>query len=127
VWDVFLDLVHFVGVVPHPRLTLEVVLAEIEEHRGEARRRWRRRDRVIDRTLTAIRGRHTFRTVDDWRALLPGELPAEFTTADLARALSLPRWWAQKATYCLRKIGALEAVRRTRQGWVYGLPMRRAA
>lgn len=127
-WDVFLDLVHFVGVVPHPRLTLEVVLVEVEEHRAEAGRRWRRaNERVIDRALTAIQSQHTFRTADDWLALLPSNLPAEFTTAELATALSLPRWWAQKVAYCLRKIGALDASRRTRRGWVYSLPKRRAA
>jgi hypothetical protein len=128
VWDVFLDLVHFVGVLRHPRLTLEVVLVEMEEHRTEARRVWRRqRERVSDRALIAIQSRHTFQTADDWRALLPGGLPDAFTTAELAGALSLPRWWAQKVAYCLRAIGAVETLQRTRRGWVYTLPRRRAA
>jgi hypothetical protein len=126
VWDVFQDLVHFVDVFPHPRLTLEVVLTEIEEFRHAAPRiAWRRRDRAIDRSLVAIRSQHTFRTTNDLLALLPPGLPAEFTTAELAAALSLPRWWAQKVAYCLRRTGALKTTRRGRGGWVYRIPRRR--
>ena len=43
--DLFEELVHFTRVFPHPRLTLEVVLVEIEEWRYPGhgrRRRWRR-------------------------------------------------------------------------------------
>src|SRR5262245_26107867 len=47
VLDVFEELVHFTRVFPHRRLTLEVVLVEIEESRVPGhgrRRRWRRGD-----------------------------------------------------------------------------------
>jgi hypothetical protein len=127
-WDLFQDLVHFVGVFPHPQLTLEVVLAEVEEHRIDSRRRWgRRQDRVTDRALVAIQSQHTFRTASDLLALLPTSLPAEFTTAELATTLGLPRWWAQKVAYCLRRTGALATTRRGRAGWVYAQPERKAA
>jgi len=128
VWDAFQDLVHFVDVFPHPRLTLEVVLTEVEEHRpANPRIGWRQRDRAADRTLLSICGRHTFRTNADLLALLPDTLPAEFTTALLAEVLELPRWWAQKVAYCLRRTGALETTRRGRAGWVYRRPPCRAA
>jgi len=128
VWDLFLDLVHFVTVFPHPRLTVEVVLAEIEEQRWERKKNASRRDdKVIDRALVSLLGQHTFRTTDDLLALLPNEMPEQFTTSELATALDLPRWWAQKVAYCLRHTGALAAVRRGRAGWVYSLPHDRAA
>ena len=121
VWDLFLDLVHFVDVFPHPRLTLEVVLVDIEEHRAELRRKlWRQKERVIDRTLTVVQSQHTFHSAADLLALLPSDLPEEFTTAELASALSLPRWWAQKVAYCMRRTGALATSHRGRRGWVYG-------
>ena len=75
--------------------------------------------RVFDRTLTAVQSQHTFRDTADLLALLPSTLPAEFTTAELATALSLPRWWAQKVAYCLRRTGALATSKRGRRGWVY--------
>jgi hypothetical protein len=127
-WDLFLDLVHFVQVFPHPRLTLEVVLAEVEEFRApKSRFAWRRKERMTDRTLLDIRETHTFATARDLLALLPSTLPAEFTSADVAHAAGLPRWWAQKVTYCLRRTGAVTALKRSRQGWIYTRPARRRA
>lgn len=128
VWDLFLDLVHFVDVFPHPRLTLEVVLAEVEEFRSpKSRFSWRRTDRMTDRTLLDIRETHTFTTTRDLTALLPNTLPVEFTSSDVANATGLPRWWAQKVTYCLRRTGAVTALRRGKQGWIYARPKRRRA
>lgn len=130
VWDLFLDLVHFTHVFPHPRLTLEVLLVDIEEHRvDKPKRRWNRGAfRVVDRQLTSIGEKHVFRTADDLLRLLPVNLPAEFTTAELAAATNLPRWWAQKVAYCLREIEAIETLGKRRHAWLYGWnPSRRAA
>uniref|UniRef100_A0A7C4QHP7 DUF8091 domain-containing protein n=1 Tax=Schlesneria paludicola TaxID=360056 RepID=A0A7C4QHP7_9PLAN len=122
IWDVFQDLVYFVGVFPHPRLALEVIFADMEEHRAAIRGGWRRREKMTDRRLLTIQQRLTFHTADDLAALLPPHLPNEFTTAELAAALDLPRWWAQKVAYCLRKTGGLVPSKRGRRGWVYSRP-----
>jgi hypothetical protein len=129
VWDLFLDLVHFRDVFPHPGLTLEVVLVDIDEYRHErpSRRRSRRTVRVQDRILRSIGERYRFRTAADLVKLLPDTLGPEFTTAELATALSLPRWWAQKIAYCLRHMQAIETLGKRRHAWLYALPKRRAA
>lgn len=126
-WDLFPDLVHFVEVFPHPRLTLEVLLTEQIEYRCPfQRRRKRGRDfRVEDRELQAVVSRHRLRTTVDLIRLLPETLPVEFTTADLARELGLPRWHAQKIAYCLRRTGAAETVGKFRGGWIYMLTRQR--
>src|SRR3954465_8266102 len=49
--DLFDELVHFTRVYPHRRLTLEVPLIEIEEHRYPGhgrRRRWRENDHLVE-------------------------------------------------------------------------------
>ncbi|HUQ68156.1 MAG TPA: hypothetical protein VM165_01460 [Planctomycetaceae bacterium] len=129
VWDLFLDLVHFSDVFPHPRLTLEVVLVDIDEYRHErpSKRRSRHSVRVQDRILRQLGERHRFRTAADLVKLLPSGLSDEFTTAELATALGLPRWWAQKVAYCLRKMNAVETIGKRRRAWLYALPKRRAA
>ncbi len=129
VWDLFLDLVHFVDVFPHPRLTLEVLLTEMEEQRQDRpARRWKGKGyRIIDRQLTEVGARHVFRTAVDLRKLLPPNLPDEFTSTDLATATGLPRWWAQKVAYCLRKTGAVEAVGKRKTSMLYRSVKRRAA
>lgn len=118
---VFEDLVHFVSVFPHPRLTLDVVLTEQEEHRVAAkkRRRFSNDFRIEDRLLRGIEGRVQLRTAADLLALLPADLPVFFTTADLAEAAAIPRWLAQKIAYCLRKIEAVEIAGKERNAIVY--------
>jgi hypothetical protein len=130
----FDDLVHFVTVFPHPRLTLDIMLTEqleLRVPRGH-RRRWGRNYRVCDRSLTAVLEVRSLATLADLVALLPPDLPAEFTTADLARTGSIPRWLAQRAAYCLRQTKAAEVAGKQGNAWVYRLapetaPRRRRA
>lgn len=112
VYYMFLELVHFVPVFPHPRLTLDVLLTEQEEHRVPARQRRRRSKnyRVLDRRLVHVVESRRFDTAGDLAKLLPEDLPASFTTLDLAEQLNVPRWLAQKMAYCLRRIEAIEDV-----------------
>src|SRR5580698_1611726 len=88
--DLFSDLVHFVGVFPHPRLTLEVVFTLQEEHRAPARkRRWRSPDfRVLDRLLVGVEQRVTLRDSQDLANFLPSTLAEVFSTAEIAREAS---------------------------------------
>jgi hypothetical protein len=111
-FQLFDELVHFVTVFPHERLTLEVLLVDVEEHRLRRKpRRWRGKDyRVQDRLLRSVEERREFRTAGDLLGLLPAGLPDEFTTADVAELANVPRWLAQKAAYCLRQTGAVACV-----------------
>jgi hypothetical protein len=127
-WHVFVDLVHFLGVFPHPRLTLHVLLVSLEEHRVTRRTR-RRRDkgyRVEDRRLIDVAGRYELSTADDLRSLLPATLPPEFTTADLAQHAGIPRWLAQKAAYCLRQTDACRIVGKSGNSLRYARPAARS-
>lgn len=121
VCDLFVELVNFVPLFPHPRLTLDVLLTEQEEHRVPVKRRRRRgKDyRVLDRRLVGIVETHRFRTADDVLALLPSDLPESFTTLDLAQRLGIPRWLAQKMAYCLRRMEAIDVVGVSRRSRLY--------
>lgn len=114
VLDLFDELVYFTRVFPHRRLTLEVVLVEIEELRypGHGRRR-RRRDndfQIADQLLLRTIEKHCFRSLRDLRRLLPADLPPMFHTGHLAAAMKIPRWTAQRITYCLRETGGVRVV-----------------
>jgi hypothetical protein len=126
VLNIFDDLVHFVTVFPHPRLTLEVVLTDQEEHRiTRVRRRRRGPDyRVEDRQLIEVVSSKSLKTAADLRKLLPASLPASFTTGELALHAKIPRWLAQKMAYCLRKTGAVEVQGKQGNSWLYGIPRR---
>jgi len=113
--DVFDDLVYFTRVFPHRRLTLEVVLVEIEEWRypGHGRRRYRRDadHQVEDQKLVEIAAVHRLKTSADLRKLVPAEaLPDVFHTGHLAAALQVQRYTAGRIAYCFRQVGATRQV-----------------
>ena len=107
---VFLDLVHFSTVFPHPNLQLDILLTEQEEVRVPPKRRtWRRKFSVQERKLVEVRDVVSVSTAEQLWNQLDVELPSLFTTADLAQAGSMPRWLAQKAAYCFRQMNHIEA------------------
>jgi hypothetical protein len=132
---IFDELVYFTNVFPHPRLTLEAVLVEIEEWRYPGhgrRRRWRVDDHVVaDQKLCHVLGSCRLRKAADLRTLLPADLRRPFHTADLAAALSVQRHVAQRIAYCLRKTGAAHEVAKAGNtriyDWTTSTPRRRAA
>ncbi len=105
----FLELVHF-GIFPHPRLQLDVLLTEQEEIRvpPTARSSWRKKYSVDERTLITVHQHLKLKTAADlWRAL-DLNLPGDFTTSDLVQANAMPRWLAQKAAWCFRRMEFIE-------------------
>ena len=108
--DLFHELVYFTRVFPHPRLTLQTPLVEVEERRYPGhgrRRRWRRNDHVVeDQRLLTVLDIHEFQTAADLLSLLPADLPQPFHSGHLATALGIRRWIAQRIVYCLRHMGA---------------------
>ena len=126
-YHLFVDLVYFVDVFPHRRLTLEIALTEQEEHRVTRvrRRRFGPDYRVTDRRLIRVVSTLSLRTLNDLRKLLPESLPLSFTTEDLAREAKIPRWIAQKMAYCLRKTGAVECTGKRGRSLLYTQPKRK--
>ena len=121
--DVFEELVYWRRVFPHPRLTLEIVLVDIEEHRFPGhgrRRRWRRNEfQVDDQHLLTVHETRTFRSGADLVALLPELLPATFHSGHVAEGLAVPRGMAQRIVYCLREMGLLTQVGKERNALLY--------
>ncbi len=131
IWDLFHELIHFTRVFPHPRLSLEVPLVEVEEWRypGHGRRRWRRKGdhQVLDQRLLGIREVHHFRTAADLARLLPADLPDPFHTGHLADGAGIDRWVAQRVAYCLRHMGSTRQVGKRGNAWLYELQPAKAA
>jgi hypothetical protein len=119
--DLFGELVSFPELVLQPNFSLEVLLIQEEElRRHDARRAWRRRGWVTEqRRLLQVVERHLFAGTEDYGALLPADLEAPFTTADLAQALGRPRRLAQQMAYCLRKMAVIEDVGRRNRSVLY--------
>ena len=116
VYSVFEELVSIPEIPLQKNFSLEVILIVEESVRrktGEPhrRRRWKRDGwNSFDRRLVEVRDRTVFKGPKDYAALLPGSLEETFTNRDLAGALKRPRQVAEKMTYVLRKMGAIDLV-----------------
>lgn len=111
--ELFHELVYFTKVFPHPNLTLDVPLVDIEEWRYPGhgrRRRWRRKGdfQIEDQKLVQVRKLLQFRTAVDLLQFFPPTLPDPFHTGHLAETLGIQRWVAQRIAYCLRHTNAAQ-------------------
>jgi len=129
--DVFEELVYFTRVFPHPRLSLEVVLVDIEEWRYPGhgrRRRWRENDFVVaDQKLVTVGASHRLRRAADLVKLMPPGVPAEFHTGQLSEHCGIRRHVAQRIAYCLREMKAARQIGKQGNSLVYRLTRRAAA
>ncbi len=126
--EVFDELVYFTRAFPHPRLSLEVVLVDIEEHRYPGhgrRRRWRANDHVVaDQKLVAVGASIRLRGARDLLKLLPARVPGEFHTGELAEHCGVRRYIAQRIAYCLREMKVIEQIGKQGNSLVYRLKTR---
>lgn len=107
------ELLYFTRVFPHRNLRLITPIIDIEEIRypGHGKRRRKRAgDFVVkDRVLTEIHETHTYTVASDLQAGIP-KLKEPFDTRQLAEAMEIQRWQAQRVAYVLRHTGCLKHV-----------------
>ncbi len=117
--DIFDDLMGVVRIFPHTNLDIEILGVTIDEVRIARRRR--PGYTVADRRLGEIRETATLAHASDLWTLLPAGSDDDqpFTTAELARRLGRPVWFAQRVAYCLRKTGAARVVGKTGNRLIY--------
>lgn len=122
--DVFGELVTMPCLLAHPNFSLELALVEMEEVRHrEPGRAWRRNGWVIEeRRLVSVVNSRLFESPLQMADLLPEDMEEPFTTADLSEKADISRNLAQKACYCLRKMGAIEHIGKRGNAYLYRLP-----
>ncbi|MCY3621267.1 MAG: hypothetical protein OXH68_06095 [Gammaproteobacteria bacterium] len=121
VFTVFAALASTPTVLAHANFVLEIVITVEEEIRVPDERRNRRRGgwTAVDRRLVEIVEIHRIEAMADLFAMLDAELPAEFTTADLAAAMRLSRRLGQQAAFCFREAGLSEICGKAGNAHVY--------
>lgn len=123
----FLEMVHFTKVFPHPKLKLEILLTEQEEQRQPIKVRSRRKKpyKVLDRSLRGIQESLELRSVKDLIEMIPRDICSPFSTADLSESIGIDRWLAQKMAYCLRETGGIQIDGKSGNSLLYSLAVRR--
>lgn len=129
--DIFDELIYFTRVFPHRNLTIEVPLVNIEEwtyptpKSKKRRRRPPKKYTVEDQRLVDVVETHEFRTSKDLAKLLPKDLGQPFDTADLAKAMGIKRWIAQKIAYCMKHMKAIKPTGKKGNAILYRLPSKK--
>ena len=122
VFVVFSVLASIPTLLQHPNLTLDIVMTVEEVVRAvttQGRGR-RRRDWVsVDRRLIDVAETHTVAEMGDLFAMLDADLPARFTTRDLAAAMRSSRRLGQQAAFCFRESGVAEVCGKEGNALVY--------
>lgn len=119
----FAELVRIPDLISIPDFSLELIFIHEEEiWVDDGKGSWRRKGwSIYDRRLMKVLSTKRLSAPEDFRALLPKSLPAEFSTADLAVALAHPRYLAQKMAYCLRRMGVIERAGKRGRSWLYAI------
>ena len=117
--DIFEDLVGLAQILADPNLVIEILGVAIDEVRIP-RRRWPGY-KIADRCLIQILDRRRIEHPADLWTLLPPEhdWTEPFTTADIARRIDRPLWFAQRVAYCLRLSGAAPVIGKRSNHRVY--------
>ena len=118
---VFAELVSFPQLIMDDNFSLEVVLIQEEEvQRYAGEKRWHKNGWLtVERRLLDVVAQRLFETPSDMSALLPTDLPQQFITLDLAKALTISRRLAQKMAYCLREMGEIVRVGKRGRSYLY--------
>lgn len=129
--DIFDELMYFRSIFPHPQLSIEVALVDMEETRYPGhgrRRRWRANDFIVeDQRLVTVRQTIRLRTAADLIGMLPTDLPRPWHTGHLASQAGIRRGIAQKIAYCLRHMSAAREVGKQGNSRLYDFAVRRVA
>lgn len=130
VHELFEELIYLRGVFPHPRLTLEIPIVDVNQVRWMRKKKSRRRRDpgfvIEDTQLVEVRSTIELTDAADLWRLLPLDsaavVPAgknEFNTQDLADAVGCPRWIAQRIAYVLHHCQAIAPSHRNKIGVHY--------
>lgn len=121
VFQVFPALASIPALLAHPNLMLDIVMTVEEEVRVmNGRGAWRRGGwAVLDRRLVDVVETHAIASMVDLFAPLDADLPARFTTRDLATAMRSPRRLGQLAAFCFREGGIAEVCGKAGNALVY--------
>ena len=117
----FEHLVSIPELVSRDSFSIEVLMIQEEEVRCyDGRGSWRHREWTRrDRRLLDVVERRIFAQPADFLGFVPEQLERPFTNRELAESTGYAPRLAEKLTYCLKKMGALEVVGRRRRAQLF--------
>ena len=101
--------------------TIEVLyIYEEEVRQWVGKKAWRRRGWAIDyRQLLEVVEHQQYTCPDDFKVLLPADLPDIFTKDDLASYGKCRKRLAGRMAYCLREMGVIDHIGKRGNAYLY--------
>jgi len=121
IYDILDELVSFPSLLKHKNFTLELLFIHEEEVRIQIPRRgWGKHGWVThERKLLDVIKSMVIEKPSDLSILLPAGIPEQFTTEDVAVAISRSKWIARKLIYCLKKMEIITKVGTRNRFYLY--------
>ena len=121
VLEVFPEVRAIGHILARENVSLEVVKTVERElrHPTESKSRYRRREGMVGRELIEVVETTRFDKPRDYLSLLPANLPAQFTVADLSHAAGINRWLAGYMAASLHRVGATDRIGKQGNAYVY--------
>ncbi|MBN1754746.1 hypothetical protein JW877_00895 [bacterium] len=115
IWDIFDELLRVHHLLLHHRLSIEVLLTEINEYRCQDNLgSWRRKGvSIVGRELVSVFDKIILSNKEDYLKLLPDNLNKRFTNKMLAEAAGISIYQARKVSYTLKKISVIKECGKT--------------
>ncbi|MCX7026387.1 MAG: hypothetical protein NT061_02605 [Spirochaetes bacterium] len=109
VYSLFDELVHAPELISARNVTVEVLIVKSVETktRDGSGSWWRRGDRMVDKELVEVLSSRSFRTQNQWLALIPKSLVPPWTSTALGEALGIGPERARRILYCFCRAGLL--------------------
>ncbi len=122
-YDIFEELIRIPHLVPKINFTIEIILIKIEElQKINSMGSWRRKGcNIYDRKLVKVLEKKLFFTPFDFLMLKPTSLRTPFTNMELALSLNKPLRFAQKMSYCLRKMEMVKVVGKKGKAFLFDI------
>lgn len=120
-YEAFLELYKIKNFLTHERLSLCLVLVDIEEYRrlnGWSKDRKRGSHRS-DRIPIALQQQLDIHSLEDYKAVLPENLPEMFNSKDFATAAKISMRLAQVSLNILLEVGAVERIGKKGRSYLY--------
>lgn len=123
-YDIFPELYKIKSMLSNERLSICIVMLDMEEYRQPPEtsglRRGRRRGYVrYDRIPLSIEEEIHLDNICDWLYFIPDGLPEEYTSADFARAAKISADSARLALNILTEVGATERIGKKGNSFLY--------
>jgi len=108
-YSLFDELVYAPEFISAHNVTVEILIVKSVETkiRDGSGSWWRKGDRTVDKELLEVISSRSFRTQDEWLALIPESLASPWSSAALGEVLGISSERARKILYCYYRAGLL--------------------